>query len=54
MFHALAALMLLQDIDNFGVERAILDAIRKDPQALALIDEVRQLDEIRGLAVGLP
>lgn len=31
---------VLQDIDNFVVERAILDAIRKDPQALTLIDEV--------------
>jgi hypothetical protein len=30
----------LQDIDNFGVEHAILDALVADPQALALVDEV--------------
>lgn len=29
-----------QDIDNFEVEHAILDAIRADPETLALIDEV--------------
>jgi hypothetical protein len=34
--------MVLQDIDNFGVEHAIIDAIRIDPLALALIDEVCQ------------
>lgn len=32
--------MVLQDIDNYEVEHAILDAIRDDPNALALIDEV--------------
>jgi hypothetical protein len=42
---------VLQDIDNFKVERAIVDAIRKDPQALALIDEVCHQPGTLGLAL---
>lgn len=34
------SLMVLQDIDNFEVEHAILDATRNDPEALALVDKV--------------
>jgi hypothetical protein len=37
---------LLQDIDNYGVEHAILDALKADPQALALLDEVRIMSAV--------
>lgn len=37
---SLLLLLLLQDIDHYDIEQALMKMLRSDPQALALIDEV--------------